>query len=484
MCGIVGIIAKDDFGFYADADDIFEELLYADGVRGMDSTGVFLTTKKNQVQVLKQAVNPGIFTGTASWKGMKEQINKKARIVIGHNRKATHGEVVSKNAHPFVKEKGEGKDKQSIILVHNGFISNHKELDADVSVDSEAIATTLLEHEDPVKALEKLSGAWALVWYNWGTKKLYLARNDQRPLHLTEYGSILYLASEEDMLRWVLKRKKNHFDGEIKSIKPYTMLEMTWHPKFDVTAKDIPHKVWSPVGPVGAARYNHHQYGGFWESEMAFHQEMQDELEEEQSACSVDEHNVSADAEFVLEGEPLPELKNLQQQAAQTDEVVELHCTQLMRLYPQGSQVLFKPEKVSFSDATFKTIEGVIWVPSKSMQHARWRVKKELDTSWLWNSGAPHMGVVQFVMRRDKDIWVQLETVGQTEVVETFNGEKLAKEEWLAVCNENRCVECASDLKPHQADFTEVNKPSIHRYVCVCADCVTKKTEPRVVNAE
>src|SRR5687767_11587128 len=128
MCGIVGVVAKYN-GFYVEHDDLFEEMLYLDGVRGMDSTGAFVVNFKNEVNISKQASNPGVFLLTESWAKLKRKIDSKARIVVGHNRKATMGSIISKNAHPFSKD--------HIILVHNGYIANHKMLDKEVEVDSE-----------------------------------------------------------------------------------------------------------------------------------------------------------------------------------------------------------------------------------------------------------------------------------------------------------------------------------------------------------
>src|SRR5438876_957633 len=110
MCGIVGVVSKDG-GMYSLQKDIFEEMLYADALRGMDSTGVFSVTRKNQVKVVKQAVEPGLFLKTKSYASFKDGLNSKTQFMVGHNRKATVGDVVSKNAHPFVKD--------GIVLVHN-----------------------------------------------------------------------------------------------------------------------------------------------------------------------------------------------------------------------------------------------------------------------------------------------------------------------------------------------------------------------------
>jgi glucosamine 6-phosphate synthetase-like amidotransferase/phosphosugar isomerase protein len=39
MCGIVGMVVKPNNGFSVKTENVFNQLLYADAVRGEDSTG-------------------------------------------------------------------------------------------------------------------------------------------------------------------------------------------------------------------------------------------------------------------------------------------------------------------------------------------------------------------------------------------------------------------------------------------------------------
>ena len=54
-------------------------------------------------------------------------------MIIGHNRKATHGSKTDNNSHPF------WSDDNKIVLVHNGMVSNQKDFCKEATVDSEAI---------------------------------------------------------------------------------------------------------------------------------------------------------------------------------------------------------------------------------------------------------------------------------------------------------------------------------------------------------
>jgi UDP-N-acetylglucosamine transferase subunit ALG13 len=200
MCGIVGCISKHGtLNWYA--DNLFTNLLRIDSIRGEDATGVFGVTGGGHVDHLKGNVDGWAFTQWSGYKKFKDRI-KDYKIVVGHNRKATSGSIEAKNAHPF-REK-------HIILVHNGAIRNAKGL-ADTEVDSHAIAHALAEH-DPVVALGKLDGAYALVWYDSSDKTLNLARNSERPLHLIEYPSMWIISSEAGLGLWLNGRENRKHD--------------------------------------------------------------------------------------------------------------------------------------------------------------------------------------------------------------------------------------------------------------------------------
>ena len=194
----MGLIAKDLGGFPFYADDIFKNLLRMDSVRGEDSTGVFGVDKDGKLDLLKGNTDGYTFVTSKNYDKFHKRIWNTYHIVIGHNRKATKGSVTAKNAHPF-KEK-------HIVLVHNGTITNAKDLNKEVEVDSHAIAHSLAEG-NAVEALGKIDGAYALVWYDMEKRTLHLARNDQRPLALIEYDNCWAIASEGLLAHWLFSRE-------------------------------------------------------------------------------------------------------------------------------------------------------------------------------------------------------------------------------------------------------------------------------------
>ena len=206
MCGIVGIISKNQAGLYHTDMDLFEDLLVCDSLRGLDSTGVFGVYKNRQARTLKVAAEPHMLFRCNEWSDFKTKAVSSMTMVVGHNRSATRGSVTTTNAHPFT----EGK----IVLVHNGTLHNQKDFNTDVEVDSHAI-THALNKRPAKEVLKEIDGAFAFVWYDRSEGKLFIARNSERPLSFAETTNNIIFASEGPMLEWLLSRKTG-------AIKPTT----------------------------------------------------------------------------------------------------------------------------------------------------------------------------------------------------------------------------------------------------------------------
>lgn len=202
MCGLIGVINKYDTNEMSQKQTTaFQELLYANALRGFDSTGIAAIKQNKTVKVTKDACSPGTFFfrhNNSNW----EKGNK---ALIGHNRSATKGKVNKNNAHPFIVD--------NITLAHNGTLPFHKNL-KDVEVDSLAI-THVLNERDTVKGLEAITGALALIWHDKRTNTIYATRNDQRPLHIIETDNTFFIGSEKELLTWIAIRNGFRITKEI-----------------------------------------------------------------------------------------------------------------------------------------------------------------------------------------------------------------------------------------------------------------------------
>ena len=212
MCGLVSVITKSTNGFSKDQCDIFDTLLFADQLRGADSTGVFLVSNDGRLDMAKEASDATVFRKSTEYKDIMSRAYKSGSILVGHNRAATKGEIKDENAHPFIVD-------NNITLVHNGTLYDHKKL-ADTEVDSHAIAHTIHKYNDDVeKALWEISGAYALIWHDFKNQTVNYLRNSQRPLHFIEIPGAYLWASEMNMLSWMLTRFNIKTENKIRLLE-------------------------------------------------------------------------------------------------------------------------------------------------------------------------------------------------------------------------------------------------------------------------
>lgn len=241
MCGLVGIVNKGRNGMTNDQVKAFAELLYSDQLRGVDGTGIFYNAKKNEkrVKILKAPYKSSLFVQTKEFQDAADTMFKESNFAIGHNRAATKGKVDGKCTHPF--------REQHIVLVHNGTISDHKELhdDKDVEVDSHAICHSIAKI-GAKETLKKIDGAFALIWFDGKEGTLNLCRNYQRPLFMLEFGSGFMFVSEEELGKWIAKRNNinitKSFQLEPKKLYKFDIDDMS---KYEV--EDVEYKQYQPT---------------------------------------------------------------------------------------------------------------------------------------------------------------------------------------------------------------------------------------------
>ena len=220
MCGIVGVVGN----VQAQHETIFKQLLIVDSLRGIDSTGVAIISKNNEVKIAKDVGDPyGLFDTKSFDKAMLGA----NRVCIGHNRWGTVGGTNRKNAHPFQFD--------HITGVHNGTLRNKYALKDGLKfdVDSQALYSHISDFgvKDAISIAE---GAWSLVWWDDVDQTLNFLRNEERPMMwtMTETGSQMFFASEGWMLEGVLGRNGVKH-GEIVSTKE------DWHYAFPVSKDGV-----------------------------------------------------------------------------------------------------------------------------------------------------------------------------------------------------------------------------------------------------
>jgi hypothetical protein len=199
MCGLTAVFSKRGNGFNNEQRNAFATLLLIDTLRGEDSTGTFMVRKNGDVDVIKEASTGPEFLKTSEWKKMHSDAWNHGAALIGHNRKATRGNIVDENAHPFIVD-------DQIVLVHNGGIWGEHKKHADVEVDSHAIAHLLHEHDTVEDALGQFHGAYALIWYDVEKEEVNIIRNKERPLWWMETDDAWIWASEKCMLMFTAAR--------------------------------------------------------------------------------------------------------------------------------------------------------------------------------------------------------------------------------------------------------------------------------------
>ena len=192
MCGIIGIVGKDDV-----ADRLVDGLKRME-YRGYDSAGVCTV---HEGQLIRRRAEGKLINLT------RELASNPAPGTIGiaHTRWATHGAPTAVNAHPHATSE--------LALVHNGIIENFRQLREELTArgrtfesdtDTEVVAHLISEQveagvtpEEAVKAaLPQLRGAFALAIAFRGHADMLIGARLGSPLVLGYGEGETYLGSD------------------------------------------------------------------------------------------------------------------------------------------------------------------------------------------------------------------------------------------------------------------------------------------------
>jgi len=192
MCGIVGILGSKPVA--EDLVDALRRLEY----RGYDSAGI--ATVENGHLDRRRA--------EGKLKNLELKLSEqplKGRAGIGHTRWATHGRPIERNAHPHMNDR--------VAVVHNGIIENFQELrdeltakgyEFETETDTETILHLVTDYlnqgcrpvEAAHKALQRLSGAFALGLIFAGHDDLMIGARRGPPLAIGHGKNEMYLGSD------------------------------------------------------------------------------------------------------------------------------------------------------------------------------------------------------------------------------------------------------------------------------------------------
>ncbi len=206
MCGIIGYIGN------RKASEILLKGLKRLEYRGYDSCGVGVVDNKKLI--IKKNI------GKVNEVAKKEDfLNVNGYIGVGHSRWATHGGITKENAHPHSDCKNE------ICVVHNGIISNYKELkdnlikkghlfksQTDTEVIPHLIEEELKKYKNPSEedfinvvkeSTKKLEGTYAILILNKNFPNLLIGLRNESPLILGIKDEECFLGSDiSAFLEW------------------------------------------------------------------------------------------------------------------------------------------------------------------------------------------------------------------------------------------------------------------------------------------
>lgn len=205
MCGIVAVISqnKDSNGT---AKRIFKSLLEENESRGTHSTGVLAINKsENTFSLFKDTIKATDFVQRKKFKKIEGD------IFIGHTRFATTGAISERNAHPLQRNR--------VILVHNGMISNHKEVAEKYNMKYEVDSEVLLPYVESENwdGLKDISGSANFIAWNMEKRFLYIERHNN-PLYILRLPELGIMAFSSQFT--VLDLLGKHYEGEVSMAFP------------------------------------------------------------------------------------------------------------------------------------------------------------------------------------------------------------------------------------------------------------------------
>jgi hypothetical protein len=223
MCGIFGLVSRTNFGFNQQHIDLLQDMAVCGQLRGTHGTGFFSSNKEGKEDWVKIGGSTGKLLPTKEYSTFINNAINNGLCVVGHNRFATRGDHSTDNAHPF-------KHKH-IMLVHNGLVTSTDMEKNKVKVDSHSFTKDLANAGDDWKELlSNTKGAFCFVWHNTKLNRLFIYRNEDRPMSMYESDANYLFASERGMVHWLGARR--NYKMEYVEIKPEVLYSFDMSTKY------------------------------------------------------------------------------------------------------------------------------------------------------------------------------------------------------------------------------------------------------------
>ena len=229
MCGIYGIIGKVDL--IKKSISALKSLEY----RGYDSSGLAFIDNKSNLQILKSVGE------IKNLDNLAQGLNDNTNTLIAHTRWATHGKISNENAHPHYTD--------NVAIVHNGIITNHKELNKKLNTykfygdcDSETIAKLIDFYLQSnayldafTNAVNDLKGSFAILCIFKGIAKKILVAKKDSPIFIAKTENDIVVSSD---LIAMPKETKEYIEVNDNEIYEITDKKITLY-DFNLNKKEI-----------------------------------------------------------------------------------------------------------------------------------------------------------------------------------------------------------------------------------------------------